>query len=94
MPVTLRFMVLTCAFMEPLDHTTVNITAVLINLLFKAVQLDHSPLHTESVVNIDVLATWPVVQHTQPSQAAAAQDMQLTHRMPVGAALVLVALLK
>jgi hypothetical protein len=80
--------------MEPLVHTTVNTTAVLISLLFKVHQLDRSLLRTESVVNIDVLVTWPVVQHTQHSQVAAAQDMQLTHRMPVGAALALAALLK
>ena len=87
-------MALTCAFMAPPVHTTVNTTAVLISSLFKEHQLDHSLLHTESVVNIDVLATWPVVQHTQHSQEVAVQDMPLTHRMPAGAALAQVALLK
>ena len=94
MLVILQYMDLTCVFMEPLVHTTVNTTAVLISLLFKAHQLDHSLLHTESVVNIDVLATWPVVQHTQLSQAAVAQATQQTQLMPAGAALAQVALLK
>jgi hypothetical protein len=48
----------------------------------------------ELVVNIAAWVIWPAVQHTQRFQVAAAQDMQLTHQVPAGAALAQVALLE
>jgi len=46
------------------------------------------------VANIAAWAIWPVVQHTQLSQVAVAQATPLTHQVPVGAVLVLAALLE
>jgi hypothetical protein len=48
----------------------------------------------ELVVNIAAWVIWPAVQHTQPSQAAAAPVTPLTHQMPAGAVLALAALLE
>jgi hypothetical protein len=48
----------------------------------------------ELAANIAAWAIWPAVQHTQLSQAVAAQATQSTHRVPAGAVLALVALLE
>jgi hypothetical protein len=48
----------------------------------------------ELAANIAAWAIWPAVQHTQLSQVAVAQATQLTHQVPAGAVLALVALLE
>jgi hypothetical protein len=83
-----------CVLEAQLDHIIPNTTVVLMRSQCKDHQAVRFLQDTESAVNIAAWATWPAVQHTQPSQAAAAPAMQLTQLMPAGAVLAPVALLE
>jgi len=85
---------LICVLEEHLDHIILHMTVVQITFLLQAHLLDQLVLITVLVANIDAWVTWPVVQHTQLSQVAAAQVTPLTHQVPVGAALAPVVLLE
>jgi hypothetical protein len=71
-----------------------NTTVALIIFLLQAHLLDQLVHGTELAVNTCAWVTWPVVQHTQPSQVVAAQAMQLHQLVPAGAVLAPVALLE
>ena len=91
---TRQYTVLICVLEAQLDHTILHMTVVQITFLLQEhllAQLVHS---TELAANIAAWAIWPAVQHTQLSQVVAVQATQLTHQMPVGAALAPAALLE
>ena len=69
---------LICVLEAQLDHTIINTTVVLMRSRWQAVQAVHSTHLMELVVNIAAWVIWPAVQHTQPSQAAAAPVTPLT----------------
>ena len=83
-----------CVLEEPLVHTITNTTVVLMRSQWQVAQAVRSSHLMELVVNIAAEVIWPAVQHTQLSQVVVAQVTQLTHQVPVGAALVLVVLLE
>ena len=83
-----------CVLEAPLDHTIINTTVVLMRSQWQAAQAAHGLHLTELGANIAAWAIWPAVQHTQPSQVAVVQDMQLRQLVHVGAALVPAVLLE
>ena len=94
MLVIVQYTDLICVLEEQLDHTILHMTVVQITFLLQEHLLDQLVHSTELAANIAAWATWPAVQHTQLSQAAAAPAMPLTHQVPAGAALALAVLLE
>ena len=85
---------LICVLEAQLDHIIPNTAVVLLRSQWQAVQAVRGLHLTELVANIAAWATWPAVQHTQPSRVAVALAMPLTHQVHVGAVLAQVALLE